>query len=326
MVVERGLDLLCAVRVARSYDRSVPRVFCRVRRVQSFGLDDASWSVKATRSRVVDPIELCMCETMRMHPPDQWGHVYEKAILACEQKLHTGVKFVARGVEFWRVYYGVPNQSVIDLRESHDRARKQWDPSAVIAAQSEQIKKIAYRTRVRAIVLGAVNELERSLRNAGCNLDADLVHSAFSLVHRSVDAVLVTSGPRSPLRGALYPTYAVPAELIKGNIEGDIRAANARAESETLSDNTRVLVVQELNDDKDLYALLAHEIAHAITIPVWQTDNNHPPAFVEFEGVVWEALSASLKKGLDGLEAPSPPRSKRPPVSSSRRAGTRRSR
>jgi hypothetical protein len=149
---------------------------------------------------------------------------------------------------------------------------------------------------VRDIVLGAVSQLERSLREARCKLDAELVHSAFSLVRRSVDAVLVT-GPRSPLRGALYPTYAVPAKLIQGDIEADIQAANARAESETLSDNTRVLVVQELNDEKELYALLAHEIAHAITIPVWQTDNNHPPAFVEFEVVVWEALSASLKNG-----------------------------
>jgi hypothetical protein len=66
--------------------------------------------------------------------------------------------------------------------------------------------------------------------------------------------------------------------------------------------NARVLVVAELDAPK-LATLLAHEIAHAITLPVWQPENNHPPAFLELETLAGRALALTGAR-----RAPSRPR------------------
>jgi hypothetical protein len=177
-----------------------------------------------------------------------------------------------------------------------------------------------------------------------------------------VDAVLVAKRG-GPLSGAMYPTYVLETTMADGPLARTVRSAAARARGageHLLEHNTRVLVVKHIEDDeRKLEALLAHEIAHAITVPIWQPNNNHPPAFVEFETLTSHALAGTLvshktdakktdakneakktdvrrtdakneakkKAALTaGPSAPSLPRSKPPRVSSSLRAGTRRSR
>ena len=371
--------LLDAVRVARNYDRSVPRVYCIVTEDER-----GDWNVKVTKDRVVDPIEVCLCETMRTSPPSRWGEVYAGATERAGS-VADGARVHARGVEFWRVYYGVPDMSVADLLAAHTADTPRWDPQLVIASRRTQDGALEYRTRVRATVCRAIDGLEAYLRKNGLRLDARLVRSAFSLVRRTVDAVLVAKRG-SPLGGAMYPTYVLDKTMADGPLARTVRAAAARARGageHLLEHNTRVLVVKHIEDDgRELEALLAHEIAHAITVPIWQPNNNHPPAFVEFETLTSRALAGSLvsqvpdrrtdarrtdarrteekrtdarrteekrteekrteekrtdarrteEKKKDALtraagpSAPSPPRSKPPRVSSSLRAGTRRSR
>jgi hypothetical protein len=364
--------LLDAVRVARNYDRAVPRVYCIVTK-DAHG----EWSVKVTKDRVVDPIEVCLCETMRTSPPTRWGEVYAGATERAGS-VADGARVHARGVEFWRVYYGVPDMSVADLLAAHTADTPRWDPQLVIASRRTQEAALEYRTRVRATVCRAIDGLETYLRKTGHRLDARLVHSAFSLVRRTVDAVLVAKRG-GPLSGAMYPTYVLETTMADGPLARTVRSAAARARGageHLLEHNTRVLVVKHIEDDEGkLEALLAHEIAHAITVPIWQPNNNHPPAFVEFETLTSHALAGTLvshgpdktdarktdvrrtdakneaknneakktdvrrtdakneakneAKKKDGLtagpSAPSLPRSKPPRVSSSLRAGTRRS-
>jgi hypothetical protein len=353
--------LLDAVRVARNYDRAVPRVYCIVTK-DSHG----EWSVKVTKDRVVDPIEVCLCETMRTSPPTRWGEVYAGATERAGS-VSDGARVHARGIEFWRVYYGVPDMSVADLLVAHTADTPRWDPQLVIASRRTQEAALEYRTRVRAIVCRAIDGLEVYLRKNGHRLDARLVHSAFSLVRRTVDAVLVAKRG-GPLSGAMYPMYVLETTMADGPLARTVRSAAARARGageHLLEHNTRVLVVKHIEEDeRKLEALLAHEIAHAITVPIWQPNNNHPPAFVEFETLTSHALAGTLvshrtdakneanktdakneakkneakktdvkrteAKKKDALtagpSAPSLPRSKPPRVSSSRRAGTRRSR
>jgi hypothetical protein len=231
----------------------------------------------------------------------------------------------------------------------------------VIASRRTQEAALEYRTRVRATVCRAIDGLETYLRKNGHRLDARLVRSAFSLVRRTVDAVLVAKRG-GPLSGAMYPTYVLETTMADCPLARTVRSAAARARDageHLLEHNTRVLVVKHIEDDeRELEALLAHEIAHAITVPIWQPNNNHPPAFVEFETLTSHALAGTLvshdakktdakneakktdvrrtdvkkneAKKKDALtagpSAPSLPRSKPPRVSSSRRAGTHRSR
>jgi hypothetical protein len=165
----------------------------------------------------------------------------------------------------------------------------------------------------------------------------------------------------------MYPTYVLETTMADGPLARTVRSAAARARGageHLLEHNTRVLVVKHIEDDeRKLEALLAHEIAHAISVPIWQPNNNHPPAFVEFETLTSHALAGTLvsdesnktdarrtdakneaknneSKKTDvrkteakkkdrltaGPSAPSLPRSKPPRVSSSLRAGTRLSR
>ena len=148
--------------------------------------------------------------------------------------------------------------------------------------------------------------------------DAELVRSAFRLVRESGRAVLVARDD-SPLHGAMYPTHALPRHMLPDS--ENARGPRRNATKNGVLDNARVLVVREILSDPELDALLAHELAHAITMPVWQTENNRPPAFTEFETVTANALISARKRS-----APSPPRSAPRRASSSLRAGTRRSR
>jgi hypothetical protein len=233
---------------------------------------------------------------MRTSPPRMWGEVYAEATRRAGP-FAKGAKVHARGVEFWRVYYGVPDMSVAELLVAHKADTPRWDPKLVIASGSKQEMARKYRLHVQSIVRNAIDALETYLRKNGLALDASLVRSAFKLVRKSVDAVLVTKSG-APLGGAMYPTYVLAEELVPMPLRRTVRAAasSARAAGENLlRANTRVLVVKHIeNDEQALEALLAHEIAHAITVPIWQPDNNHPPAFVEFETLTARALNGSL--------------------------------
>ena len=314
--------LVNAVRAARSYDTSVPRRYCFVERCK----DGDRWhvTVVTTTTRVLDPIELNFaCDRMRRLLPAEWDEAYASAERSAQEqhkrrRLEHDVVLNARGVEFWRAYYGVPNAPIADLLAAHDRARRaHWDPKRVVASDLVQREKRAYRRHVRAIVLRAVDIIERELDDAGFAFDAELVRSAFRLVRESDRAVLVARDD-SPLLGAMYPTHALPRHMLPDS--ENARGPRRNATKNGVLDNARVLVVREISSGPELEALLAHELAHAITLPVWQTDNNHPPAFTEFETVTASALISARKRS-----APSPPRSEPRRASSSRRAGTRRS-
>ena len=225
-----------------------------------------------------------------------WGEVYAEATRRAGL-VADGAKVHARGVEFWRVYYGVPDMSVAELLAAHKADTPRWDPALVVASDRTQDRALEYRTRVRSIVCRAIDALETYLRKNGLALDARLVRSAFRLVRKSVAAVLVTRRG-SPLSGALYPTYALDETHVPVPLKRTVRVAASRARAageNLLRANTRVLVVKHIEDDEPaLEALLAHEIAHAITVPIWQPNNNHPPAFVEFETLTSQALSGTL--------------------------------
>jgi len=310
--------VLDAVRVARNYDRSVPRVYCSVTHTE-----DGAWSVRVTNayggeadrgergrvsgsgradrgtvSGVVDPIEVCLCDKMRTSPPNRWGEVYAEATRRAGS-FANGAKVHARGVEFWRVYYGVPDMSVAEMLEAHEADKPRWDPALVIAPKRTQKLALEYRERVRSIVCDAIDALYKYLRKNKLKLDASLVRSAFSLVRNSVDAVLVTK-PGSPLSGAMYPAFVLDEKHVPDPLKRTVRlaASRARDSGENMlgenKNNARVLVVKDIEDKSALEALLAHEIAHAITVPIWQPNNNHPPAFVEFETLTARALNGSL--------------------------------
>lgn len=296
--------LVSAVRAARSYDTSVPRRYCLVERCK----DGERWHVTVVTSatRVLDPIELNFaCDRMRRLPPTEWDESYASAERSAQEQhkrrgLEHDVILNARGVEFWRAYYGVPNAPIAELLAAHDRARRaHWDPTRVVASDTVQREKRAYRRRVREIVLRAVDIIERELDAAGFAFDAELVRSAFRLVRESGLAVLVARDD-SPLHGAMYPTHALPRHMLPDS--ENARGPRRNATKNGVLDNARVLVVREILSDPELDALLAHELAHAITMPVWQTDNNHPPAFTEFETVTANALIFARRS------APSPPR------------------
>jgi hypothetical protein len=288
---KKKMLILDAVRVARNYDRSVPRVYCFV--TQS---DDGAWHVRVTSGRVVDPIEVCLCDEMRTSPPSLWGKVYDEATRRAGS-VANGAKVHARGVEFWRVYYGVPDMSVAELLAAHEAHKSQWDPVSVIAPEQTQNRALEYRKRVREIVCRAIDALEKYLRKNGLKLDASLVNSAFRLVRKSVDAVLVTKSG-SPLSGAMYPAFVLDKNHVPEPLKRTVSVAATRARDageHLLKHNTRVLVVKKIeNDERALEALLAHELAHAITVPIWQPNNNHPPAFVDFEILTADALKGKL--------------------------------
>jgi hypothetical protein len=284
------------VRVARSYDTQTPRRWCSVETCGDH------WHVvpRDGRGPFFDPIELNgACDAMRALPPSAWDAAYAAAVRVRAVRAVRAVKappdasaVIPRGVEFWRVYYGVPNVETETLVSNHNKASRAWAPKSVIAPRSEQRELAAYRRGVRAAVCAAVRWLIESLRGAGRAFDAALTAAAFDLIRRTDDAVLVAKRG-SPLRGALYPVHALLDRRGMFGVREKWTTRTMKAEDlDHLRGNARVLVVAELGPG-DLAALLAHEIAHAITLPVWQPANNHPPAFVELESLAARALAST---------------------------------
>jgi hypothetical protein len=289
-----------AVRVARSYDRanrSCVVVQCFGANGHNgangahgnnyFGFNDAStphWHIIEHKSRALDPIMIDgACDAMRALPPIEWDGAYEAAVArVARRKIRTPI--APRGVDFWRVYYGVPRRSTEQLVKEHNESHAQWDPERVIAPRNTQRRNLAYRHRVCQIVRETARWLATRLRSMDREFDARLVEGAFSLIagRNGVDAVLVKKSG-SPLAGAMYPLHTL------GSLRGRTSWKFVKMVPEDLdhvNKNERVLVVGVL-DNPALASLLIHEISHAITLPLW-TDANHPRAFLELETIVAE--------------------------------------
>ena len=163
---------------------------------------------------------------------------------------------VARGILFWRVYYGAPDLSARLLLAEHMAKKDMWaleSTGAVLAGRS-------YAAHVRKMTLGLAAEYAEFLRDEGRAFEAGRIEAAFP---KKLPVYLLP--PDSHLDCALYPRHST------------------RDEPPTvadLDDNERVIAVKHIPRDAELLGLLAHEIAHALFPPVWQREN-HPPAFAD---------------------------------------------
>ena len=176
---------------------------------------------------------------------------------------------VARGVLFWRVYYGAPDLSARRLLAEHMAKKDMWAlerTGAVLAGN-------AYAAHVRKLTLGLAAEYAEFLRDEGRAFEAGRIEAAFpkrgrghaGRAERETEFPVYLLPPDSHLDGALYPRHSTRAE------------APTAAD---LDDNRRVIAVKHIPRDAELLGLLAHEVAHALFPPVWQREN-HPPAFAD---------------------------------------------
>jgi hypothetical protein len=204
-------------------------------------------------------------DEMRRHPYDEWDEAYARLVRKYPPTARfttsglvasgEGAPRVARGVPFWRAYYGAPALSNRQLIKEHFAAREHWSIERTRAVDETS----AYARRVGALTAAIAEAYARWLKRRGRVLDAERTRAAFAEMR-----VLVLPDD-AHLDGALYPLHAVLG----------VRPA------EDLRDNRRCIAVKRL-DDAALRALLAHEVAHAQFPPVWQREN-HPPAFSDAE-------------------------------------------
>jgi hypothetical protein len=204
-------------------------------------------------------------DAMRRRPYDEWDAAYAEGV----KKYPPTAKFtargvvsadpakgkptVARGVAFWRTYYGAPALRNEDLIAEHLAAREIWGLENTRARRSSS----EYAKRVGALTAKTARAYAKWLDGKKRALDAERVRAAFDETR-----VLVLPDD-ADLDGALYPLHAVTGA------------------TPDLRDNRRCIAVKKLGE-RALRALLAHEIAHAIFPPVWQREN-HPPAFADAE-------------------------------------------
>ena len=239
------------------------------------------WVVVCVDSPVFDDVRVV--DEMRRHPYDEWDAVYARLVARSPPTAHfttrglvakeEGKRTVARGVPFWRTYYGAPALSNKQLIKEHFAARESWSLERTGAREESS----AYARRVGALTAAIAEAYARWLKRRGRAYDAERVRAAF------VEMRVLVLPDAAHLDGALYPLHAVlgvePAE--------DLR------------DNRRCIAVKRL-DDAALRALLAHEVAHALFPPVWQREN-HPPAFADAETEL-RAIVEKLHVGPAGPE------------------------
>ena len=206
-------------------------------------------------------------DAMRRRPYDEWDEAYAQSVReypptarftargVVDAGSAKGKPTVARGVAFWRTYYGAPALSNRQLIKEHLAAEEIWSLKNTRAVQASS----AYARHVGALTAKTALAYARWLDREGRDLDAERVRAAI------VDMRVLLLPDDAHLDGALYPLHAVLDET----------------PAEDLRDNRRWIAVKRL-DDRGLRALLAHEIAHAIFPPVWQREN-HPPAFADAE-------------------------------------------
>lgn len=207
--------------------------------------------VDAMRRRPYDEWDAAYAESLREYPPTA-RFTARGVVDAGSAK---GTPTVARGVAFWRTYYGAPALSNRQLIREHLAAREIWSLEKTRAVEAST----PYARRVYALTAKTARAYARWLDREGRVLDAERVRAAF------VEMRVLVLPDEAHLDGALYPLHAV----------------RGVQPVEDLRDNRRCIAVKRL-DDRGLRALLAHEIAHAIFPPVWQREN-HPPAFADAE-------------------------------------------
>jgi hypothetical protein len=221
------------------------------------------WVVVCVDAPVFD--EQRVVDEMRRHPYDEWDEAYARLVRKYPPTamfttgglvaLGEGKRTVARGVPFWRTYYGAPALSNRQLIKEHFAARASWS----LERTGARVERSAYARRVGELTAAIAEAYARWLKRRGRAYDAERVRAAF------VEMRVLVLPDDAHLDGALYPLHAVL----------DVKPA------EDLRDNRRCIAVKKL-DDEGLRALLAHEVAHALFPPVWQREN-HPPAFADAE-------------------------------------------
>jgi hypothetical protein len=204
-------------------------------------------------------------DELRAHEPTQWGAVYAQlcathaanatlGAAGLEVRGHgpiAGPITVHHGVAFWRHWFGVPNRPTAALVAHHKRSDAQW---RVPMREPRDADERAYAEAVRAL---AVWLAERFCEACGRRRAFDRRAMRAAVLHAGFRVALFDPGSR--LSGALFPLHCV------------------RGTEPDLADNRRVLAVRVLPPHK-IVPLLAHELAHALFVPLWLPEN-HPPAF-----------------------------------------------
>jgi hypothetical protein len=174
-----------------------------------------------------------------------------------EPRKHT----VARGIVFWRVYFGAPDITARRVLAEHMAKKDLWalERTGAIPGRS------SYAAHVRRLTVDLAAEYARWLHRQGRTFDAGRIEAAFPKKGRAHELPVYLLPHDSHLDGALYPRHSTRDEP---------------PTTADLDDNRRVIAVKHFARDSELLALLAHEIAHALFPPVWQREN-HPPAFAD---------------------------------------------
>ena len=274
------------------------RVMCEAVSAHAFGDEDRAvraacaleWRAGVVTRRGREWVVVCVdspffddrrvVDEMRRHPYDEWDVVYARLVARfpptaafttrglVEVKSAEASHTVARGVPFWRTYYGAPALSNKQLIKEHFAARESWS----LERTGARVERSAYARRVGELTAAIAEAYARWLKRRGRAYDAARVRAAF------VEMRVLVLPDDAHLDGALYPLHAVL----------DVRP------EEDLRDNRRCIAVKRL-DDAALRPLLAHEVAHALFPPVWQREN-HPPAFADAETEL-RAIVAKLHVG-----------------------------
>ena len=122
------------------------------------------WVVVCVDSPVFDDVRVV--DEMRRHPYDEWDAVYARLVARSPPTAHfttrglvakeEGKRTVARGVPFWRTYYGAPALSNKQLIKEHFAARESWSLERTGAREESS----AYARRVGALT-AAIAENKR---------------------------------------------------------------------------------------------------------------------------------------------------------------------
>jgi hypothetical protein len=218
-------------------------------------------------------------DAMRALPYDRWAAFYAKlprptATFTRDGLEVDGARVVARGLRFWRWYYGAPSRgSDADVLAKHVATEGVWSFEATGARCARTRAEHAYAARVKRVTLAAARKYAACLERRKAHYDAARVREAFA----NLTVYIIPRESQTSLQGALYPVHSTENKL---------------PTRETMHRNARALAVRE---GADLASLLAHEIAHALFPPVWQ-DENHPPAFRDANAELVPIVSDELHR------------------------------
>ena len=259
--------------------RKAHRVACEVGPTAGVVRADGKWALVTVRRAVHD--DRAVVDAMRALPYDEWADAYRRLVKRHRPTARftvAGVEgaaagAVARGVEYWRVYYGAPRDgSDAAVLAKHVATQPLWSFATTRARAPQTRAEAAFAQTVRAATVRIARDYTRWLVAKGRAYDAAQMRSAFDLERGKLDVYILPGDSR--LDGALYPAHSTHDRV------------PTRA---TMRENKRALAVKR---GANLATLLAHEIAHALFPPVWQ-DENHPPAFGDAKAELAAIVAAS---------------------------------